>query len=89
VGTPLADLKMEESLRDLLEGLGSIAVGAANNHDKPANIVGEVKELLEYLAEDELPAASAIFLAKVSCIIFLPHTPGGRDNKCERNPPNP
>eukprot|EP00740_Mantoniella_antarctica_P010230 CAMPEP_0181383728 /NCGR_PEP_ID=MMETSP1106-20121128/21534_1 /TAXON_ID=81844 /ORGANISM="Mantoniella antarctica, Strain SL-175" /LENGTH=88 /DNA_ID=CAMNT_0023503447 /DNA_START=42 /DNA_END=305 /DNA_ORIENTATION=+ len=55
---------MEESLRDLLEGLGSIAVGAANNHDKPANIVGEVKELLEYLAEDELPAASAIFLAK-------------------------
>ena len=55
---------MEDSLRDLLERLSSAATGA-HNHDKPSNIVGEVKEILDYLAEDELPAASAIFLAKV------------------------
>ena len=38
----------------------------ARNHEKATNIVEEVKEiLLDFLADDELPAASAIFLAKV------------------------
>lgn len=56
---------MEESLRELLERLSGSATGGANGHDKPSNVVEEVKEILEYLAEDELPAASAILLAKV------------------------
>lgn len=53
-------------MRDLLERLSDVATGAAKNYEKPANLVEEVKEILEHLAEDELPAASAIFLAKVS-----------------------
>ena len=56
---------MEESLCDLLERLSDVATGAANSHEKPSNIVEEVKDILDHLAEDELPSASAIFLAKV------------------------
>ena len=56
---------MEESLCDLLERLSDVATGAANRHEKPSNIVEEVKDILDHLAEDELPSASAIFLAKV------------------------
>jgi len=38
----------------------------ARNREKATNVVEEVKEiLLDFLADDELPAASAIFLAKV------------------------
>jgi len=58
-------MSAEDSIRDLLERLASVAAGGATNHDKPANIVGEVKDVLDYLAEDELPAVSAVFLAKV------------------------
>ena len=58
-------MSAEDSIRDLLERLASVAAGGATSHDKPANIVGEVKDVLDYLAEDELPAVSAVFLAKV------------------------
>ena len=58
-------MSAEDSFRDLLERLASVAAGGATSHDKPANIVGEVKDVLDYLAEDELPAVSAVFLAKV------------------------
>ena len=53
----------EDSLRDLLERLTSVATGAANVHDKPSTIVEEVKDVLDHLARDELPAASAVLLA--------------------------
>jgi hypothetical protein len=81
---------MEDSLRDLLERLSDIAAGAPNNHDKPANIVEEAREILDHLAEDELPAASAIFLAKVcafSVIFFF--TPKEREREISLPPPPP
>ena len=53
----------EDSLRDLLERLTAFATGAANVHDKPSTIVEEVKDVLDHLARDELPAASAVLLA--------------------------
>ena len=62
---------MEDSLKDLLERLSDVATGVAHSHDKPANIVEEVRDVLDHLAEDELPAASAIFLAKVRGKTFL------------------
>ena len=55
---------MEASLRDLLERLDGIAAGTARSHDTPTHLVEEVKEVLEHLASDELPAASAVFLSK-------------------------
>ena len=56
---------MEDALRSLLERLSGVATGAAHSHDKPVNIVEELKDALDYLAEDEHPAASAVFLSKV------------------------
>ena len=56
---------MEEALEDLLARLSSHAADAHNTHDRPVKIVEEVRMVLEHLADDELPAASAIFLAKV------------------------
>ena len=56
----------EDSLRDLLERLTAVATGAANVHDKPSTIVEEVKDVLDHLARDELPAASAVAFAAVS-----------------------
>ena len=76
---------MEESLCDLLERLSDVATGAANRHEKPSNIVEEVKDILDHLAEDELPSASAIFLAKV-CLStknktrFFPRTRSKKTN---------
>ena len=55
---------MEASLRDLLERLDGVAAGTARSHDTPTHLVEEVKEVLEHLASDELPAASAVFLSK-------------------------
>jgi len=55
---------MEASLRDLLERLDGIAAGTARSHDTPTHLVEEVKDVLEHLASDELPAASAVFLSK-------------------------
>ena len=56
---------MEDALRSLLERLSGVATGAAHSHDKPVNIVEELKDARDYLAEDEHPAASAVFLSKV------------------------
>lgn len=49
-------------IEDLLERLNGKAKGAALHHDKPANIVDDIREILDCLASDELPAASAVFL---------------------------
>jgi len=79
-------MSAEDSIRDLLERLASVAAGGATNHDKPANIVGEVKDVLDYLAEDELPAVSAVFLAKVRARDAFSK---GRDPRRERAVPLP
>jgi hypothetical protein len=55
---------MEASLRDLLERLDGVAAGTSRSHDTPTHLVEEVKDVLEHLASDELPAASAVFLSK-------------------------
>ena len=55
---------MEASLRDLLERLDGVAAGTARSHDTPTHLVEEVKEVLEHLASDELPAASVVFLSR-------------------------
>ena len=54
---------MEDTLKDLLERLSAVATGAANVHEKPSAIVEEVKDVLDHLARDELPAASAVLLS--------------------------
>ena len=79
---------MEDALRSLLERLSGVATGAAHSHDKPVNIVEELKDALDYLAEDEHPAASAVFLSKVrapaSLVVRIQaRTPPRRD------PPSP
>ena len=62
-GVPYLPLAMEDA-RSLLERLSRRWRRAPREHDKPVNIV-EAKDALDYLAEDEHPAASAVFLSKV------------------------